>query len=149
MSYWFPPLLCFSVLTVNGMGVCRSLCTRTQLETASCLWLPSSQLCPFCWDGGSGWPAPQDQLPCPPKSVRWRFALVSPLHDGNEEAVRPHSCSPWKYLRREVTSWETSSQQLAEPGRPGSQGCRRRSQSVLLHVYVLLLWADDLFDFFS
>ena len=93
-----------------------------KLRWPSCLWLPSCQLCPFYWDGGSSWSPPQDRSPRPLKSLHWRFALVSPLRGGNEEAVRPLSCSPWKYLRREVTSWETSPRQLAEPGRPGSRG---------------------------
>lgn len=129
MPYWLPsPALSLHPNSEwDGQRRC-SLCTRTQVEMP---WLPVVTQLPALSLLLGWWEQlvpPQDRSPCPLESSRWRFALVSPLRGGNEVAVRPLSCSPWKYLRREVTSWESAPRQLAEPGRPGSHGCCRESE---------------------
>ena len=130
MPYWLPSPALSLHPNSEWDGQCHcSLCTRTQVEMH---WVPVVTQLPalsFLLGWWEQLVPPQDRSPRPLESSRWRFALVSPLRGGNEEAVRPLSCSPWRYLRREVTSWESAPRQLAEPGRPGSQRCCRRSQS--------------------
>lgn len=83
--------------------------------------------CAVSWDRSTGFSATQaDGLPHSHPRVCWRIVFVPQLSTGDKGPIRPLSCSPWKYLRSEVTFYcsrrkcdKGSPSQLTEAVRPG------------------------------